>query len=320
MSDRDSDADEEQSEVAARFAEEERGRAAREAEEWKEYEEMRREEKAKEDEEIQLLREKKERRKKERAEEELRLAGLRAEEDRKRRAEEEERQARKREEENKRREERERKRKELEENKERMGKPNFVITKKSGGEIAANPKRSVMNKTKEQLESERAAALEQRIKPLEISGFDEDKLREKAKELHDRLYWLESAKYDTEQTLKRRQADMSELAERARQMNKGGKQKKQAENVDVEDKLAEKLTGIPPKLTMYSQYERIMDRRSYGEKRVIYAGPQYGEPYNRVMPQYKVAWGEAGYEFTEALSAEGAANGAATEAAATAEE
>lgn len=299
---RDSDAEDEgQSEAAARFAEEEKRRKLREEEEWKEYEEMRREEKEKEDEEIRLLREKKERRKAERAEEERRMAEQRAVEEQRRRAEEEERQARKREEEAQRREERERKRKELEENKERMGKPNFVITKKSGGEeqqIEANPKRSVMNKTKEQLESERAAALEHRIKPLEIDGFDEDKLRDKAKELHDRIFWLQSAKYDAEQVFKRRQADMTELAERARQMNKGGKGKQKQQD-NVEDKLAEKLTGIPPKLTMYSQYERVMDRRSYGERRDLYLGPLYSEPYVRILPKFKVGLGEAGFEFTE---------------------
>ena len=55
-----------------------------------------------------------------------------------------------------------------------------------------------------------------------MSGFDAAKLAEKAKDLYDKLYHLESEKYDLEERFKRQQYDMMELAERARQMNKGG--------------------------------------------------------------------------------------------------
>jgi troponin T, fast skeletal muscle len=79
----------------------------------------------------------------------------------------------------------------------------------------------VFAKTKEQLEAEKKAALAQRIQPLNIDGFSLEQLLEKAKEIHQQLHRLESDKYDLEQRFKKQQGDLLELAERARQMNKG---------------------------------------------------------------------------------------------------
>ena len=66
-----------------------------------------------------------------------------------------------------------------------------------------------MAKSKERLEEEKRVALSQRIVPLQVDGLNTDKLISKAKELHDKLYQLESDKYDLEDRFKRQQYDVS---------------------------------------------------------------------------------------------------------------
>lgn len=66
-----------------------------------------------------------------------------------------------------------------------------------------------MTKSKEQLEEEKRSALSQRIVPLDLTGMKSDALREKAKQLHNKLYQLESDKYDLEDRFKRQQYDVS---------------------------------------------------------------------------------------------------------------
>lgn len=68
-----------------------------------------------------------------------------------------------------------------------------------------------MQKSKEQLEEEKKAILAQRIQPLDISGMDIEKLKEKAKELHDHLRKLAGDKFDHEENYKRQQKDVSNL-------------------------------------------------------------------------------------------------------------
>lgn len=67
-----------------------------------------------------------------------------------------------------------------------------------------------MAKTKEQLEEEKQTALSQRIVPLDLSSMDTEALVAKAKELHDKLYKLESEKYDLDDRYKRQQYDVSQ--------------------------------------------------------------------------------------------------------------
>lgn len=66
-----------------------------------------------------------------------------------------------------------------------------------------------MTKTKEQLEEEKRSILSQRIVALDLTGMKSDGLREKAKQLHDKLYQLESEKYDLDDRFKRQQYDVS---------------------------------------------------------------------------------------------------------------
>ena len=64
-------------------------------------------------------------------------------------------------------------------------------------------------KSKEQLEAEKKAILNQRIQPLEISGFDSSKLKDKAKDLLKVIYKLEGEKFDLEKRFKTQQVDVS---------------------------------------------------------------------------------------------------------------
>nr|XP_034322998.1 troponin T, skeletal muscle isoform X13 [Crassostrea gigas]XP_034323003.1 troponin T, skeletal muscle isoform X13 [Crassostrea gigas]XP_034323006.1 troponin T, skeletal muscle isoform X13 [Crassostrea gigas] len=247
-----------------------RRKAEKVAQEIAEFEEQRKEEREKEQQEIQALREKREQRKREREEEDRRLAEMRVQEEARRKAEEEEKRKKKAEEEKQRKEERDRKRKEQEECIKNMRKPNFVITKHSDGEKTGEEnEQGEVQKSKEQLEAEKRSFLSQRIKPLpDLSGLDEEKLAEQAKELHKEIYRLMNEKYDIEEKFKRQQYDMIELAERARQMSKGkGRKGLSSAQVDESfDRLADKFAGAPPKIQLCSKYERHTDHRSYGQR------------------------------------------------------
>lgn len=281
------------SEAQIRMEQEAKRRRERAEEEWREYEEFRRGEREKAEEEIRQLRERRERRKAERSEEEKRLAELRQVEEQKRRAEEEERQRKKREEEQRKREERERKKQEWEERKN-ANRPNFVITKREGGELQSQPeeeKKEEVTKSKEQLEAEKRAIIEQRVPALNVSGMSIEQLKAKAKELHDLLFRIEGENYDLGQRFKRQSYDMQELAERARQMNKGGKARAIPNELDAR---AAKFSGIPPMVAMYSQYERVKDPRSFADRRTVFTGENYAEEFHRIAPTHQVVMTEDG--------------------------
>lgn len=274
--------------------------------------EANKEERARMEEEINELRNRSEQRKKERLEDEKRQAERRAEEDARRKAEEEERKRKKEDEERAKRDARAAKMAEFEKWKNPPTR-NFVITKKDRNEDEEDEEEegeAEEKKSKEQLEAEKKATLKQRIQPLEISGFDTAKLGDKAKELHTLIYRLESEKYDLERRFKAQQYDMMELAERARSMNKVGKQgsiKRIQLNDDEGDKIQERFAGCPARIVMYSEYERQKDKRDFGNRRTIYVGPVYGYPADRIKPQRIVKWGDEGLPTYEDMEgAEGA--------------
>merc|ERR1712007_32880 len=69
--------------------------------------------------------------------------------------------------------------------------------------------------------------LADRRKPLNIDHLQSDKLREKAKELHDWMTQLETEKYDFEMRLERQKYDINQLRQRVNEymgkFGKGGK-------------------------------------------------------------------------------------------------
>merc|ERR1719216_114448 len=122
-----------------------------------------------------------------------------------------------------------------------------------------------MTKTKEQLEEEKKISLSIRIRPLELDDMDTDSLKSKAKELWELIVKLETERYDLEEKVKRQDYDLKELKERQRQQNK---QKAIKLGLDPEA-----LTGkYPPKIRMYSKYERRTDTRTYEDRRKLYQG------------------------------------------------
>jgi len=245
-------------------------------------------------EEIEELRARSERRKQERQEEERELALRRQEEDARRKAEEEERKAKKQEEERLRREKRAQQMAEFAKFSS-SGKPNFVITKKEGGggggEGEPEEKESSYM-SREQLEQERKAILGQRITTLQIDGFDSSKLAEKCKSLHKEILRLEGEKYDLEKRFKEQQYDMMEMSERARQINQVGKTGLKRLAPDEADVIAQKYSGAPGKIEMYSKFERQQDKRSYGQKHEVFQGPTYLHETDRIPAQRGITWDE----------------------------
>jgi len=153
------------------------------------------------------------------------------------------------------------------------------------------------------LEAEKRAILKQRLKPLEIDGADASKLTEKAKELHTLLARLEGEKYDLEKRYKNMQTEMVQLAERARQANKVGKEGSVRRVADEQDKIMERFAGAPTKVEMFSKYERQKDKRTYVDRKVLYTGPMFGGPADRIKPQKIVKWNEEGLPLYEEMGA-----------------
>merc|ERR1712115_325676 len=139
------------------------------------------------------------------------------------------------------------------------------VKKNDSGMSNVQDARREMTKTKEQLEEEKKISLSIRIKPLELDGMDADTLKEKASELWETIVRLETEKYDPEERQKRQDYDLKELKERQKQQLR---QKAMKKGLDPEA-----LTGkYPPKIRMYSKYERRTDTRTYEDRRKLYEG------------------------------------------------
>jgi len=120
-------------------------------------------------------------------------------------------------------------------------------------------------KTKEQLADEKRISLSIRIKPLNLEDLGKEGLKSKAADLWDNIVRLETEKYDLEERQKRQHYDLKELSERQTQ-----RLRLKAVRMGLD---AEALTGKhPPKIHMYSKYERRTDIRSYGDKKELFNG------------------------------------------------
>merc|ERR1712203_577157 len=137
--------------------------------------------------------------------------------------------------------------------------------KMQGGGANVQDARREMTKTREQLEEEKKISLSIRIKPLDVDAMDSDQLGAKAKELWETIVRLETEKYDLEERQKRQDYDLKELKERQKQQLR---QKAMKKGLDPEA-----LTGKhPPKIRMYSKYERRTDTRTYEDRKKLYEG------------------------------------------------
>merc|ERR1712045_546003 len=198
-----------------------------------------------------------------RAEQEKKLAQQKKEEEEKIRKEEAEKKAKEAEEKKKRMEEAESKRQAmLEAQKKESGGKKQASGGSGGGVTDA---RKEMSKTKEQLNEEMKMALSIKIKPLELDALDSDELKHKAEELFNIIVQLETDKYDYEQRKVTQDYELKELKERQKVQLR---QKALKKGLDPEA-----LTGRhPPKIRMYSKYERRTDTRTYDDRRKLYEG------------------------------------------------
>merc|ERR1711982_52534 len=95
--------------------------------------------------------------------------------------------------------------------------------------------------------------------------MDSDDLKKKIKQIWDAIVSLETDKYDFEQRHAEQEYEFKELNER---------QKIQLRNKAIKKGLdPESYTGAhPPKIRMFSKYERRTDTRTYGDRKKLYEG------------------------------------------------
>ena len=144
----------------------------------------------------------------------------------------------------------------------------MAAQKEKGGKKQQAPAldaRREMSKTKEQVEEEMKISLSIRIKPLDLDAMDSDDLKSKAHQLWTTILSLETDKYDYEQRRLAQDYELKELKER---------QKIQLRNKAIKKGLdPEAFTGKhPPKIRMFSKYERRTDTRTYGDRKKLYEG------------------------------------------------
>merc|ERR1712130_592611 len=101
--------------------------------------------------------------------------------------------------------------------------------------------------------------------PLELDGLDSDELKKKAEDLFNIIVQIETDKYDFEQRRVTQDYELKELKERQKVQLR---QKALKKGLDPEA-----LTGKhPPKIRMYSKYERRTDTRTYDDRKKLYEG------------------------------------------------
>ena len=122
-----------------------------------------------------------------------------------------------------------------------------------------------ISKTKEQVEEEMKISLSFRIKPLDLESMDSDELKGKATELFNTILLLETEKYDCEQRRINQDYELKELKERQKVQLR---QKAAKKGLDPEA-----FTGkYPPRIRMFSKYERRTDTRTHAGRKGLYEG------------------------------------------------
>merc|ERR1712121_82578 len=143
----------------------------------------------------------------------------------------------------------------------------LAAQKEKGGksQAPAMDARKELSKSKEQVEEECRISLNIRLKPLQLDAMDSDELKAKAKRIWESIVTLETDKYDYEQRKLDQDYEMKELQER---------QKLQMRNKAIKKGLdPEAFCGAhPPRIHMFSKYERRTDTRTYGERKKLYEG------------------------------------------------
>jgi hypothetical protein len=156
-----------------------------------------------------------------------------------------------------------------------------------------------MAKSPEQLEAEKREIINQRMVPLELNGKNKDGLVEIVQQFHEILIKLYSQIYDMTEKQERQKYDMMELSERARQIEKG-KAKTRKSNIvhtglggSVFQKTAENFPQAPGKISLFSRYERVTDRRTFGDRRTVFMVPKGADNYVPHKSKAKIPTAEA---------------------------
>ena len=151
-----------------------------------------------------------------------------------------------------------------------------------------------LQKSPEQLEQEKRSILAQRVPPLDLDRKGKEDLIEKAKQFHNLLHQLHGAIYELTERFERQKYDMVELTERARQIEKG-KAKTRKSNI-VHTGLGGGLfagvnditSNAPPKVSLFSRYERLTDRRTYKDRRDVWAIEKKSKDFVPDRPKAKI--------------------------------
>ncbi|CAF0926237.1 unnamed protein product [Adineta ricciae] len=151
-----------------------------------------------------------------------------------------------------------------------------------------------LQKSPEQLEQEKRSIIAQRVPPLQLDGKTKDDLIEKAKQFHSLLQQLHGAIYELTERFERQKYDMVELTERARQIEKG-KAKTRKSNIVHTGLGGGLFTGVnditsqaPPKVSLFSRYERLTDRRTFKDRRDVWATDKPKTDFVAERPKAKI--------------------------------
>jgi len=148
-----------------------------------------------------------------------------------------------------------------------------------------------MTKSPEQLDCEKRDIIKSRIVRLKLDGETREKLERQANNFHELLHDLYDIIYDLNEKHDRQKYDMMELTKRAIQVEKG-KSKTRKSNIvhtglggSVFPWLTDVSTNAPGKISLFSRYERVTDRRSLAERREIFEHHKEEERQARNQPK-----------------------------------
>lgn len=151
-----------------------------------------------------------------------------------------------------------------------------------------------MQKSPEQLEKEKREIISSRLLRLDLNGKTKDDLVKQAEEFYQALISLHSQIYDLTEKHDRQRYDMMELAERARQIEKG-KAKTRKSNIvhtglggSVFPWLTEATSTAPQKISLFSRYERVTDRRTFKDRRDLWAAEKPKKDFVPEKPKAKI--------------------------------